>query len=165
MYVNVIHTRTHTHTNTHLLYAQWTQWCPEVNDDWSWLTDASVCVVVTDGCGCIGGLKLLKSKQPPKLTSCLITSSTLHCGGKLSKLMLSSSYGKCDEPINCPTTVADMLSSCGSSNMLSNDIQSCKGGGKKLNKTRQVQQISNRTWMMRLRERLFRTGWTYGGGI
>jgi hypothetical protein len=39
---------------------------------------------------------------------------------------LSSSYDKCDEPIIWPTTVADMLSSCWSSNMFSNDIHSCE---------------------------------------
>lgn len=84
--------------------------------------------MATDGCGCAGGLKLLKSKQPPRLTSWLITSSTLHStGGNLSKLILSSSNDRCDEPIICPTTVADMLSSCWSFNMLSNDIHSWRG--------------------------------------
>lgn len=125
--INFIHHIIYTHKPTHTPF-QWTQWCPEVNDDWSWLTEASVWVVATDGCGCAGGLKLLKSKQPPRLTSWLITSSTLHStGGNLSKLMLSSSNDRCDEPIICPTTVADMLSSCWSFNMLSNDIHSWKG--------------------------------------
>lgn len=123
----ILYITLYTHINPHTPF-QWTQWCPEVNDDWSWLTEASVWVVATDGCGCAGGLKLLKSKQPPRLTSWLITSSTLHStGGNLSKLMLSSSNDRCDEPIICPTTVADMLSSCWSFNMLSNDIHSWKG--------------------------------------
>jgi len=118
---------TSNYIRTHIIHTpiQWTQCCPEENDDWSWLTDDNVCAVDTDGCCCTGGLKLLKSKQPPRLTSWLITSSTLHStGGNLSKFMFSSSNDRCDEPIICPTTVADMLSSCWSFNMLSNDIHS-----------------------------------------
>lgn len=98
--------------HSHTYAFQWTHWCPEVNDDWSWLTEARVCVVATDGGGCMGGLKLLKSSVEPRLTSCLITSSTLHSTGvNLSRVMFRSSYMLCDEPIIWPTTVADMLSS------------------------------------------------------